>query len=207
MNPRLVQRLLWGTLAVCLAVVATVSITTWVRQSRHRTLPDFGAIPFWSLLDQTGQPSTLENVRGHIWIGNVIFTHCSTLCPMLTEKMYALQQALREQPNVKLLSFSVDPKHDTPDTLAAYAAAHHADPRRWSFLTGTSPELYKVIKDGFHLPLDSVGGDQEIPILHSNKFVLVDAFGHMRGYYDGAQDSSRALILADIESLNSEAKP
>jgi protein SCO1/2 len=111
---------------------------------------------------------------------------------------------LKDQPDVRLVSFSVDPTHDGPDTLALYASAHHADMRRWSFLTGPVPTIYSVAKDGFHLPLDSTGGDQTTPIIHSPRFVLIDTKGSVRAYYDGSQDESRKKILSDIEALREE---
>jgi protein SCO1/2 len=205
-NPKTTQRLIWGALAVALLVLGGLSVAKWSKTGKA-PLEDFGAIPTFALTDQSNQPTSLDHFRGHIWVADLIFTRCTSICPMMTAKMFALQQALdanNDFGNVKLVSFSVDPTHDRPDTLLAYSAIHHADLRRWSFLTGPVPTIYTISKTGFHLALDSIGGEQTTPIIHSERFVLVDAKGHVRAYYDGSKDESRAKILEDIARLKEE---
>ena len=205
MNPRTTQRVLWGVLAIGLIAIGSLSLAKWLTKiTQDKPLEDFGAVPPFELTDQHGKPATLANFAGHIWLADLIFTHCESVCPMMTQKMFELQQATADQPDVLIASFSVDPTHDSPDTLAAYAAVHHADERRWTFLTGPVSTIYTVIKSGFHLPLDSVGGDQTTPILHSPRFVLVDARGHIRKYYNGLEDESKKHILHDIAALKKE---
>jgi len=196
------RTLLWGLFGASLLLIVGLSIAKLSKPTR--TLVDYGALPNFSLIDQNGSPVTLKNYAGHIWVADMIFTHCGSVCPIMTSKMFALQTALKDQPDIRLASISVDPKHDAPDTLKAYAEIHHADPARWSFLTGKTSEIYRVAKDGFHLPLDSVGGDQDIPIIHSPKFALVDTKGRVRGYYYGIEDEARKQILADIDVLKNE---
>jgi protein SCO1 len=204
MPKRTSQRILWIVLSLSLVLIAGFAIARW--QHEHaRHLEDFGTLPNFSLIDQNGRTASLQNFSGHIWVADLIFTHCASICPMLTTKMIALQTALADKPKVYFASISVDPLHDTPDTLRAYAIAHHANTNRWTFLTGTVPAIYAIVKDGFHLPLDSTGGEQRVPIIHSPRFALVDKNGHLRGYYDGLEDSSRTQIIADIDALQSEA--
>ncbi len=206
MPSRISQRLLWGVLSLSLLLIAGFAIAKWEHEhARH--LDDFGALPNFSLVDQNGAPASLQNFKGHIWVADLIFTHCASICPTLTAKMIALQSALENKPKIYFASISVDPLHDAPDTLLAYAIAHHANTERWTFLTGTVPAIYSIVKDGFHLPLDSVGGEQRVPIIHSPRFALVDKIGHIRGYYDGLQDTSQTRIVADIDALENEAYP
>jgi len=200
------QRILWGVLALTMIVVGTLSIAHWGK-NKKAPLDDFGAVPHFSLLNQSNQVASLDDYRGHIWVADLIFTHCTSICPMMTAKMFALQERLKrvsDLGDVKLVSFSVDPTHDLPDTLLTYAAMHHADLTRWTFLTGPVLTIYTVSKTGFHLGLDSISGEQTTPIVHSERFVLVDAKGHVRGYYDGSQDGSRDKILEDIARLKEE---
>jgi protein SCO1/2 len=204
MNNRNTYRILWGTLAVALVFAAGLSIAKLAKQ-HSKLLEDYGQLPNFSLSDQNGALVTLDKFRGHVWVADLIFTHCSNICPMLTSKMLALQSALASEPEVFLASISVDPQHDTPDTLRAYATAHKADTKRWTFITGPTPAIFTLVKNGFHLPLDSVGGEQQIPIVHSPRFALVDGRGHIRGYYDGGKDESQKQILEDIENLRGEA--
>ncbi len=206
MPSRISQRLVWGVLSISLILIAGFAIAKWEREhARH--LDDFGTLPDFSLIDEHGASVSLQNFRGHIWIADLIFTHCSSICPLLTAKIITLQSALSEKPDVHFASITVDPVHDTPDTLLAYAMAHHANTDRWTFLTGTTASIYTLVKTGFHLPLDSVGGEQRVPIVHSPRFTLIDAKGHIRGYYDGSQDSARTQIVADIDALENEANP
>ena len=203
MNPRFTRQLLWSILAIALLLIGSFSFISWTHHNIKK-LDDFGAVPEFSLTNELGHPVSLETFKGHEWVADLIFTHCTSICPLITSKMYALQQELKDQPDVKLVSFSVDPMHDSPDTLAQYAIAHHANTRQWSFLTGAVPTIYTLAKTGFHLPLDSIGGEQTTPIIHSPRFVLIDRNGHMRGYYNGAEDESRTQILSDIETLKDE---
>jgi protein SCO1 len=204
MTNRNTYRILWGILAVALVFAAGLSIAKLAKQ-HSKPLEDFGQLPNFSLTDQNGSLVTLDKFRGHVWVADLIFTHCSSICPRLTEKMFALQTALAGEPDVFLASISVDPEHDTPDTLRAYAAAHNADTKRWTFLTGQKSAIFTLAKDGFHLPLDSVGGEQQIPIVHSPRFAIVDTRGHVRAYYDGSKDESQKMILDDIDNLRDEA--
>ncbi len=206
MNPKSNQRILWAFLAIAMVAVAALSLAKWLKQSLHdKPLQDYGAVPQFTLTDQRGNATTLATFTGHVWLADLIFTHCASVCPLMTQKMFELQKVTAEQPDVKIVSFSVDPTHDQPDTLAQYAAMHRADPSRWTFLTGPVSTIYTVIKTGFHLPVDSVGGDQTTPILHSPRFVLVDTKGHVRAYYNGLEDESKKIILHDIQALKEEA--
>ncbi len=204
MTSRITRRLLWGVLAVSLLLIGGLSVAKW-EKSNARHLEDYGAVPDFSLLDQGGARVSLEHFKGHIWVADMIFTHCASICPIITSKMFALQNALKDDPGVRFASVTVDPRHDTPDTLRAYAAAHHADTTRWTFLTGSTSAIYDLIKSGFHMPLDSVGGDQRVPIIHSPRFILFDARGHMRAFYNGARPDAQKQILADIDALQNEA--
>ena len=204
MNTRTTQRLIWAGLGASLLLLGGFSLYKSLRTPAVH-LEDYGTVPHFTLINEQRKPVTQNDLRGHIWIGDLIFTHCTSSCPMLTQKMFALQNEIKDQPDVKLVTFSVDPTHDTPDTLARYALAHKANPAQWTFLTGPVRTIYSVAKDGFHLGLDSVGGDQTTPIIHSSRFVLVDQQGHVRKYYEGNKDESRKEILADIENLKAES--
>ena len=166
---------------------------------------DLGSLPAFSLVDQSGRTVTNATMQGKIWVADLIFTHCTTFCPQLTTRMKQLSLELPSDPAVRLVSVSVDPTHDAPDTLLQYIALHKLDTSRWTFLTGPVPTTYTLIKQGFHLPLDSVGGDQtNYPIIHSPRFVLIDKRGHMRGYYNGLEETARRRILEDIEVLREQ---
>jgi protein SCO1/2 len=103
---------------------------------------------------------------------------------------------------VHLVSFSVDPAHDTPPVLAAYAKEHGADPSRWTFLTGDGEAIRKAVVDGLKVAAQPVGEDQDLAsVFHGSHFVLVDAEGRIRGYYDSADADATDRLLADLSRL------
>lgn len=166
---------------------------------------DFGPVPHFDLLDRTGAAVTLDDLAGDWWVADFIFTRCTGVCPLLTTRMAALTR--RIGPDVRLVSFSVDPDHDTPDVLARYAARvgqPAADAHRWLFLTGPRPEMYRLIGEGFRLNVAAAApgaaAEGEL-ITHSDRFVLVDPEGRIRGYYHGTDEASVDRMVRDLESL------
>ena len=116
---------------------------------------------------------------------------------MISSRMGDLQKPLRDT-DVKLVSFSVDPQHDTPAVLREYAAKLDAQPGRWHFLTGDKNTIYRLSRDGFKLA--TAEGGAEGPI-HSTRLVLVDRSGMIRGYYDATDADAVTRLLADTSHL------
>ena len=204
------QRLLWGVLVLVLLGAGIFALNGWLKEQEIRkptqSMADYGLVPKFDLTDENGQSYSSVSLQGHIWLADLIFTNCPSSCPLMTARMASLQKSLVKTPNVKLVSFSVDPEHDTPAALKSYAKNYGADTTQWAFLTGPRSQLYPLAKEGFHLPVDSVGGDKGSPIVHSERFVLVDAKGHIRGYYNGAEEETQAKVLTAIGDLMRESK-
>ncbi|MDQ2949786.1 MAG: SCO family protein, partial [Acidobacteriota bacterium] len=89
-------------------------------------LDNFGTVPEFQLTAQTGQPFDSKVLAGNIWVADFIFTNCPGPCPRMTSQMHQVQEAVFKMPDVRLISFTVDPARDTPPVLAAYAKQHHA---------------------------------------------------------------------------------
>ena len=106
-----------------------------------KPLPVLGVIPRFQLLAQTGSAFDSRTLDGHIWIANFIYTTCDGPCPMMSRQMRGIQNSTSSSPDVKLVSFTVDPARDTPEVLAKYAQTLKADPARWYFLTGEPARL------------------------------------------------------------------
>ncbi len=179
-------------------------------------LPVYGVVPAFTLTERSGRSVRAADLRGTIWVANFVFTACPGMCPGLSARMATLQQRLHAQSEeeegsahgVRLISFSVDPEHDTPEVLRDYANRFHADPERWLFVTGARDAVYPLVRDGFRLsvaelPPEARAGAPE-PITHSDRFVLVDSEVQIRGYYHGAEAESVGLLLGDIERLQQE---
>jgi protein SCO1 len=139
--------------------------------------------------------TTLE---GHVWVADFMFTTCPGPCPRMSSQMHQIQKATAKTPDVKLVSFTVDPAHDTPAVLAAYGKHFLADPGRWYFLTGLQQTLNTLGLAGFKL--NSVDGS----LNHSTRFVLVDRTARIRGYYDSSDDGFPQNLLRDLQQLERE---
>jgi protein SCO1/2 len=163
-----------------------------------KPLPVLGQVPQFQLTQQTGQPFDSHSLDGHIWVANFIFTTCTGPCPMMSHQMRGIQNSTGGTPELKLVSFTVDPVHDTPPVLAKYAAHFKADPERWYFLTGEMARLNDLGLNAFKL--NSVEGG----LSHSTRFVLVDGKRRIRGYYLSSDDGFPKKLLHDIRQLQSE---
>ena len=161
---------------------------------RRDPLAAIAEVPPFSLVDQNGKPMTRDDLKGTVWIASFVFTRCAGPCPMMTAKMSMLHRAI-DDPGVHFVTFTVDPEHDTPAVLKQYAKSHHADEARWHFLTGNKITMFNL-SHGMLLPAAPASDDK--PILHSERFVLVDTTGKIRNYY-GTREG------ADIERLKVNA--
>jgi len=166
-------------------------------------LPVLSTVPDFTLTERNGQPFSLNELRGHIWVADFIFTNCAGTCPIMTTAMTEiLQTALAEKlDDVKLVSITVDPERDTPEVLQRFANGYGALKDRWYFLTGDGAAIQQLANKGFLLSAATSGGPMEEPIIHSNRFVLVDRQGRIRGYYDGTEEDSVAQLLKDLKKL------
>ena len=166
------------------------------RLSSH-ALPNYGVVPPFQLIDQDGQPFGSQQLLGRIWIADFVYSTCPGPCPMISSRMSETQKPLRDT-DVKLVSFSVDPEHDTPAVLRDYAARLNAQPGRWHFLTGEKEAIYRLSHDGFKLATAEGGATGPI---HSTRMVLVDRGGVIRGYYDATDADAVTRLLADTNHL------
>src|SRR5260221_1433802 len=198
-------------------LAASLVLPTAIVAYRHHgaqasaPLPVLTKLEPFSLVNQRGQAVTLHDLGGTIFVADFIFTGCQSACPMLTSKMHSLQQHLegRERSSghglpVKLVSFSADPEVDTPDKLASYPAKWGADERRWMFLTGSLAPSNPAVTRGMKIAFEKGGADTSaFDVMHGERFVLVDANGGVRGYFD-ADPEGMEHIKDAIESLLAE---
>jgi protein SCO1/2 len=163
-----------------------------------RDLPDLGAVPPFTLTERAGTPLTADMLAGHVWVADFIYTRCPQFCPALTAAMARLAPMLATGDDpVQLVSFSVDPTHDTPEVLRAYAERAGAGPG-WLFVTGPREAVAALLRDGFHVAWADNGPPGD-PITHSDRFVLVDRRLRIRGYYHGT-------VHADVDRLARDAR-
>lgn len=169
-------------------IVAAVAVL-YKPSGQEQEQDDFkGRLPSFSLTERSGKTVTKEDLRGKVWIAAFVFTRCTGPCPSVSATMARLQSEFADVPNVKLVTFTVDPEHDNPAELTEYAGRFGADPDRWWFLTGSEEEIYTLLREGFAVGVEQNRGTTRTPgneVLHSTKLVVVDKKGQRRGYYSG----------------------
>src|SRR5262245_44198000 len=140
-----------------IAVLLTLtSCANWVPSPPDDNL---GEVTDFALTERTGATVQRADLLGKVWVAAFGFTRCTGPCPQVSGTMARLQAELAGQPDVRLVSFSVDPDHDTPEVLRQYAERFGADPQRWLFLTGPRDDLYRLIQESFHLAVQQSEGE------------------------------------------------
>jgi protein SCO1/2 len=170
--------------------------------SRGPQVPVLGTVPAFALTDQDRRPVSLDTFRGRPWVADFIFTSCGSICPVMTAQMARLRADLPE--GTRLASFTVDPATDTPARLAEYASKHKAG-AEWRFVTGEQAALFELAQGGFKLPVavnEKGAPEADGPFLHSQRFVLVDGDGHIRGYYDSSDPAELKRLVADAHAVD-----
>lgn len=172
-----------AALVLILALLSSPALVRAHEDSDEQRLPTIGAAPDFALTSQDGAEVTLESLRGKVVAVAFIYTSCSDVCPMLTDKMARVQDALGPDFGTKVvfISISVDPEHDTPEVLKEYAEALDADLAGWSFLTGQAA----AIRDVAHRYGVAVAKAADCQVDHTLLTTLVDRRGTMRVQYLG----------------------
>lgn len=194
---------------IAFILVATLVSFAWsgLKGTRPVRVPDHlqpvSEVPDFRLLDQSGKPFGLADLKGKIWVGNFIFTRCSGPCPMVSSRMAELNQKIgRAGEGVELVTFSVDPEFDTPEVLASYAGRLGAGPGRWKFLTGNKEDMNAIVIKGLLQPLAK---EPDGTPAHSTRFVIVDGDGKLRGFADANDPEVVQKLLMDIGDLLRES--
>jgi protein SCO1/2 len=164
--------------------------------AKHWTLPDF------VLTERNGEALRLADLAGKIWVADFFYTTCPGPCPMLTSRFSEVQKALGNEPDVRLVSISVDPEKDTPAVLKMYAERFKASDR-WLFLTGNKDAIYSLARDGFKLPIADAPTEGGM-ITHTTRLILVDRTGTVRGFYEGGNEAGVQELIRDIRRLLGE---
>ena len=217
------QGMLWGGLL--LALIGVIGAGAWslvrtpragrgLSQTPSPRLPVYGLVPDFSLIDRSGRAVSRSEFLGKIWIVNFIYTQCPDTCALQSAEMARLQADLRAEPDLRLVSITIDPERDTPQVLSRYAGRFGANPERWWFLTGEKELIYRFAREGLRLPVIDPGSQVRgrgraiaghagggARVLHTSRFVLVDRRARIRGYYESADAESLQRLRQDLTAL------
>jgi protein SCO1/2 len=171
----------------------------FIQPDHPRSLVDF------ALTGSDGRTISRADLDGKILVVDFLFTSCSLTCPAVNTQMAQIQQLTTNQPDIKLVSITVDPRDDTPAVLQKYGARFGADTNRWLFLTGQKTALYNLIGKSF-LAQDANDPFGNMPgnFSHTERIAVMDARGNLRGYFDGLNQNAASAVVEEIAKLRNE---
>jgi len=182
-------------------MVGATALRKYTQQAEG--LDQFGRVGEFKFTDQHGHEMKSSGLRGKVWVSSFIFTRCAGTCLAITDSLTNLNQLVADQPDIRLVSFSMDPLYDTPAVLTEFAKVRNAESARWQFLTTTDKKaMHSLSREQFKLGVKEDNPDPNEPILHSEKLVLVDRLGRIRGYYSGTDPEGVKMLAEDARRLN-----
>jgi protein SCO1/2 len=161
----------------------------------------YHSIADFAFVNQVGDTIRKEDMEGKIYVADFFFTTCPTICPVMKKEMLRVYEQFKGEPNLRILSHSIDPNHDTQAVLKDYAEKLGVpDAATWNFLTGDQEKIFEIGQTSY---LTTTMADDMEPggFLHSGAFLLVDQQGRIRGVYDGTKTEQVDRLLADIPKL------
>lgn len=160
----------------------------------YYTVPDF------SFTDQDGKEVTKSTVEGKVYVTDFFFTTCPTICPRMKDQMLRLYNEFKDEKDVKLVSHTIDPRHDSVAVLHDFAYNKlELTPGTWHFVTGEQQKIYDMARA--YMVVAGEDGTAPGGYVHSGKFILLDRKGHIRGYYDGTDPLAVADLMRDMKTL------
>lgn len=165
----------------------------------YKTIPDF------NFMNQDSVMISNQSLQNSIYVADFFFTSCPSICPIMSKNMLDIYSKYKGNEEVKFLSHTIDPKHDTIPVLKKYATKLGVDGKQWSFVLGDKNAIYKIAKEGY---MNYAADDEKAPggITHSGYFLLIDKEKRVRGAYDGTQEVQVKQLMEDMDVLLNEYK-
>ena len=153
----------------------------------------------FKLTNQNGKEITQANYKDKIYVADFFFTTCQDICPVMTKNMYKLQEELKNDNEILLLSHTVIPEFDTVEQLKQYAIENKVDDSKWNLVTGDKKQIYELARKSYLAVEDS--RFNEFDMIHTENFILIDKNKQIRGFYDGTNEKEIEQLLSDIQIL------
>lgn len=168
-----------------------------------KTLKDtvYHKIADFKFVNQDGDTISNSSVAGKVYVADFFFTTCPTICPIMKKEMLRVYETYKDNPDFKILSHSIDPRHDTKEVLKDYSVKLGIpDASTWNFLTGDSEKIFEIGQTSY---LTTAMEDQNEAggFLHTGAFILVDEKGRIRGVYDGTKADQVDNLIKDIPKI------
>ncbi|UTW63616.1 SCO family protein [bacterium SCSIO 12741] len=156
-------------------------------------------LPDFELDGHRGSTISQSDLKGKVYVADFFFTSCPSICPIMSKNMLALSETFKGNDQVAFLSVSIDPIHDSVPTLKKYSEKLQVQNPNWHFVTGEKDGIFDLAE----AYMVSAMEDSRAPggYAHSGAFILVDAEGHIRAYYDGTKDEDIPEVERDIKRL------
>lgn len=152
----------------------------------------------FTLTERSGRPFSSRDLEGDVWVASFFFSVCPGSCRAQNLHVQTMQGKYAKK-GVKFVSITCDPRVDTPERLAEYAAGFQAKPDAWFFLTGEMPYIRRIGAEFFQIFVDERG--------HLDRFMTVDKWGNVRGYYDWANPAKMIELGEQLDELLAESEP
>jgi protein SCO1/2 len=162
----------------------------------------YQTIPAFKFVNQYGDSVGSKNLQHDIYVADFFFTSCPSICPVMQRNMLAVYKAYKYSADVKIISYTIDPKHDTVPVLKKYADNLGISGNSWWLILGDKDAVYQLANSY----LVGVSEDKTAPggYMHQGYFVLIDKQQHVRGSYDGTDPKQVDQLIADIKTLKAE---
>lgn len=159
----------------------------------------------FKLINQNGDTITQNNYKDKIYVADFFFTTCQTICPIMTDHMKQIQDRIKDDPEIMLLSHSVTPEIDSVAQLKRYAIKKGVDDSKWNMVTGDKKQIYKLARKSY-LAVKTDGDGGPYDMVHTENFMLIDKKKQIRGFYDGTKPEDIDRLMDDITTLKEEYK-
>ena len=157
----------------------------------------------FKLVNQNGDTITEDFYDDKIYVADFFFTTCLTICPIMTDHMIEIQEKIKDDEDILLLSHTVFPVTDSVPVLKEYAVEKGVLDEKWNLVTGDKKQIYDLARKSY-LATKSTGDGGKYDMIHTENFVLVDKKKQIRGFYDGTQPEAIKDLMHDIEILKKE---
>ncbi len=168
-------------------------------ETGHDTI--FHVVKPFTFVDQDSAIITNATFEGKIYVSDFFFTSCPSICPLMKVQMLRIYEKYLDNPEVGILSHTIDPEYDDVARLKNYAERLDVKSSKWHFVTGIKDSIYNIAQTSYYIGVRDDGSFE-----HSGKFVLVDKEKRIRGVYDGTEKDSVDKLLKDMDVLLGEYK-